>query len=230
MKKSLMMLVAVIGFGIGANAQDVITLKNGNEVEALVQEVEVEIIKYKKFENQTGPTYTVTKSEVFMIKYQNGEKDVFQIENQTKGQQIASRQETDKNDTIFLLNGKQIVCNVINITESGITYLFAGESLTNAITKNIVKEIRFGSGRVQKFSELIVINGVKDWQKVQITTLQTDVEGLVRKGNVIGNVGQGHETIDRKMKQQAAKLGAHIIFMQGKNFTIDVHGMAYGYE
>ena len=35
------------------------------------------MIKYKKFDNPDGPVYTLKKSEVFMIKYPNGNKDVF---------------------------------------------------------------------------------------------------------------------------------------------------------
>ena len=75
-------------------AQDIIVLKNGDEIKAIVQEIGTDAIKYKKFENQAGPTYTMTKSDVFMIKYQNGSKDVFQTENETKSG-IASTQQTD---------------------------------------------------------------------------------------------------------------------------------------
>ena len=58
-------------------AQDIITLKSGEEIKALVQKVGVSEVEYKKFENPNGPTYTLLKSNIFMIKYENGEKDVF---------------------------------------------------------------------------------------------------------------------------------------------------------
>jgi len=60
-----------------ASAQDIITLKNGEEMKAIVTEIELNVIKYKKFDNQTGPAYTISKADVFMIKYENGTKDVF---------------------------------------------------------------------------------------------------------------------------------------------------------
>lgn len=58
-------------------SQDVIFLSNGNEIEAKVVKIGRDEIEYKKWSNQDGPTYTEQKANVFMIKYQNGEKDVF---------------------------------------------------------------------------------------------------------------------------------------------------------
>src|SRR5438477_11089331 len=57
-------------------AQDVIVLKTGDEVSAKLLEINPNDIKYKKFDNQDGPTITINKSDVFMIKYKNGTKDV----------------------------------------------------------------------------------------------------------------------------------------------------------
>jgi hypothetical protein len=61
-------------------AQDVITLKSGEDIQALVQEIGDTDVKYKKFDNPNGPNYTLKKSEIFMIRYANGSKDVFTTE------------------------------------------------------------------------------------------------------------------------------------------------------
>ena len=58
-------------------AQDLIILKTGDEIKSKVNEIGPDLIKYKKFENLTGPDYTVQKNTVFMIKYENGTRDVF---------------------------------------------------------------------------------------------------------------------------------------------------------
>lgn len=58
-------------------AQDVIIRRDGDEIQAKVIRVGAAEIDYKKWSNQDGPTYSVNKSEVFIIKYGNGEKDVF---------------------------------------------------------------------------------------------------------------------------------------------------------
>ena len=75
--KVFTLLGVIAMFGFNAMAQDIIVLKDSNEINALVQEIGINEVKYKKWDNQTGPTYTMKKSEVFMIKYQNGTKDVF---------------------------------------------------------------------------------------------------------------------------------------------------------
>ena len=58
-------------------AQDIIFKTNGDEVQAKVLEVAPDEIKYKMFNFQDGPTYILKKTDVFMIKYSNGHKDVF---------------------------------------------------------------------------------------------------------------------------------------------------------
>lgn len=55
---------------------DVITLRNGDEIEAKVSEITLTEIKYKKCTNLEGPTISVAKKDVLMIKYANGTKDI----------------------------------------------------------------------------------------------------------------------------------------------------------
>ena len=56
---------------------DMIVLKSGNEIEAVVEEVGETTVRYRKCNNKSGPFYTISKDKVFMIKYANGSKDVF---------------------------------------------------------------------------------------------------------------------------------------------------------
>lgn len=63
--------------GLKVFSQDIIIFKSGDEVEAKVLEISTDIVKYKKWNNQNGPTYSSGKVEIFMIKYQNGTKDIF---------------------------------------------------------------------------------------------------------------------------------------------------------
>jgi hypothetical protein len=51
--------------------------RNGDIIEAVIIEVGVNEIKYKKCSNPDGPTYSILRSDVFMIKNKNGDNDVF---------------------------------------------------------------------------------------------------------------------------------------------------------
>ncbi len=59
-------------------AQDLIVKKDQTEIQAKVTEVSENTIKYKKWSNREGPAYTISKTEVFMIIYENGEKELYQ--------------------------------------------------------------------------------------------------------------------------------------------------------
>lgn len=58
-------------------AQDIITFKDGSDIEAKVFEVSTTEIAYKKYNNPDGPLYHTPISEVFRIVYENGETEVF---------------------------------------------------------------------------------------------------------------------------------------------------------
>jgi hypothetical protein len=60
-----------------ALGQDIIVKNDGNEIKAKVEEVSDTEIKYRKSDNLSGPVYTMKKTEIFMVKYENGSKDVF---------------------------------------------------------------------------------------------------------------------------------------------------------
>lgn len=81
MTKSILTMLAFIAINLSAFSQDVITQKSGEDIQAKILEVNQTEIKYKKFDNQNGPTFTLLKSDVLMIRYENGTKDIF---NQTE--------------------------------------------------------------------------------------------------------------------------------------------------
>jgi len=62
-------------------AQDVITTKSGEDIEAKILEVTSTDVKYKVFKNVDGPTYVRQKSEILLIRYENGTKDIFENTN-----------------------------------------------------------------------------------------------------------------------------------------------------
>lgn len=80
-KHCIILIFLLCVFHFHGFSQDIIMLKTGDEIQSKVVEVGIDIIKYNRFDNLTGPIYTVEKSKVFMIKYQNGSKDIFTEQN-----------------------------------------------------------------------------------------------------------------------------------------------------
>jgi hypothetical protein len=58
-------------------AQDSLTMKSGAIIQVKVIEVTSNEVKYKKIDNLNGPLYSVVKSDLSMIRYENGTKDDF---------------------------------------------------------------------------------------------------------------------------------------------------------
>lgn len=77
-------------------AQDVIVKKDGSTIASKVEEINSTDIKYKKWSNQDGPLYSISRSEVVVINYQNGEIEVIQ----------SNTAKTPHNDSFLAINRK----------------------------------------------------------------------------------------------------------------------------
>ncbi len=92
--KYILLLVLLCSATVGLFAQDVITKTDGTEIQATVTQIGVNEIKYIRY-GTTAPVYTLLKSDIFMIKYEDGTKDVFKKE----PAQRVNRQQTYNNNT-----------------------------------------------------------------------------------------------------------------------------------
>ena len=77
MKKISFLVLMNIFTILSCFAQDIITKKTAEDINVKVIEVTTSEVKYKNFDNLNGPTFTLSKSEILMIRYENGSKDIF---------------------------------------------------------------------------------------------------------------------------------------------------------
>lgn len=63
-------------------ADDVIQLKNGDEIKAKVISVSETELTYKRGNDSNGPLRTLSLNKVLYVKYENGEKEVFTTDNE----------------------------------------------------------------------------------------------------------------------------------------------------
>ena len=80
MKKFFLLFVGLFGSLVVSQAQDLITTKKGEDIQAKILEISSNEIKYKRYSNLDGPSYIISTSEVLMVRYENGEKDIFNEE------------------------------------------------------------------------------------------------------------------------------------------------------
>lgn len=123
--KYLLLLALLCSATLQLVAQDVITKTDGTEIQATVTQIGVNEIKYIRY-GTTAPVYTLLKSDIFMIKYEDGSKDVFRKEPAQK----VTRQQTYSNNTALY-----------DIPEK--TYKY---TCGNPINPNGARKSAFGSG------------------------------------------------------------------------------------
>ena len=115
MKKVFVLLSFV---SMNVSAQDVIVKKDGSTILSKVLEVNQNDIKYKKYSNQNGPTYTISKAELMSINYEGGDKDVFtdsqpatQQEPANGGFEVNPNLEADNLRLVQQFNQRELVYN-----------------------------------------------------------------------------------------------------------------------
>ena len=121
MKNLILILLTTFTFNTMIISQDIIIYKDGTELESKVLKVGKTEITYKKYSNLSGPEYTEEKNNIFMIKYENGSKDIFK--NNTENNNTTQKTENNKQenncnhkvDSIIFMNNKyMIVCQDCN--------------------------------------------------------------------------------------------------------------------
>lgn len=165
--KYFLTLLAIFSI-VGLYSQDTIYFKNKEKQVAQLLEVNPDNIKYKKWDNQSGPTYSVVKSDVELIVLSNGKKEVFSatparpVSTDTSatiakaGTVAAISTEKPKTcDTIFFRSGKKQAVTIYDLAPTEIKY----KPITNPdgpvykALKSDVKEIVFSTGMKQSFNE-----------------------------------------------------------------------------
>ena len=81
MKKLFSVITVFLLVALLAKGQDIVVLKDGSTIKAKVLEINKEDVRYKKYSNLDGPTYTISKFDIFSINYEKGEKDLFSTNN-----------------------------------------------------------------------------------------------------------------------------------------------------
>ena len=157
-----------------------------------------------------------------------------------------------QSDVIYKMNGETLEVQVKEINESSIVFSYPGETFSNTIGKSSVSKIIFSSGRVEEFASSLNVASVKsckDWQKVQISNIDSEVKGL-SKIDIINAKAKGvtsyssivklQDRVYNKIKTETAMMGGNVAYLIEQNSedsrtgfgssqapSVSVSGLAY---
>lgn len=168
MKTKITTVACSLLLSMTAFSQDIITYKNGVELNAKVVEINSTEVKYKKLENPGGPVYTIVKTDIFMIKYENGSKDVFDLQAPVQIAPASVPQEKDDRPEIRHYGGPRL----------GLTFVGPG-ILASDLT---------AQGKGNTFSQF-------GWQfETRMFTLDNGLAGLIELVPLVSMVDMGKFT------------------------------------
>lgn len=130
-------------------------------------------------------------------------------------------------DRIIMRSGDTLKVKITKTTPDLVEFTYPNEDLVNSEYKNAINKIIYSSGREELCSEktqLEKINGIEDWEKVVITYTESDVKGLTKVGQITKTsgwggtmaTGLGYKDALKKIKKEAAKQGASIVWITDK--------------
>lgn len=75
--KKVIVAAALFFAALSAYSQDLITTRAGEDIQARVLEVGTKEVHYRKASNPEGPVFVIPVADILMIRYENGDKNVF---------------------------------------------------------------------------------------------------------------------------------------------------------
>lgn len=229
MKRRIFIISILVLFTTTIFSQDIITKKTGEEISAKITDVTHTEIKYKKSDNSEGPSFSILKSEVLMIKYANGTKEIFKEEIQpqvnTNDTQLSnSNQEIYKytfGSPINPVGGRKSAWG------SGIASFFIpglGQFINGDVGGGLVflgSNIVFNLIRINAESESVALLGLVGGLTVNIMSIVNASQIAKRV-----NVARGYKLADNTYLQiqptiiQPSNLFAHKDYAYGMNFSV----------
>lgn len=141
----------------------------------------------------------------------------------------------NQHDRLHLKDGIKEVL-IEEVGSNFIKFKYPNENASYTISKHQVEKITFSTGREEVFESAFKnVSSVKDYEKVYISYVPQDVEGLKSLGQVfskatgvttLSSINNVNNRAVRKIKMEAAMLGANVV-MIGNTFQ---RGNQYGNE
>jgi len=151
--RTIAILSTLMLIGLTTNAQDIIQMKSGKSIESKVELIKQNEVQYKKYDNLTGASYIINKSDILIIRFSNGSTEEFSSHG--KEEVVVTIEQTKKN-LIKLINK---YAHQENTTKRKYITSFEGDYLRVIATKKHSDEPA-DNGTLFDFSGVYKFSGV----------------------------------------------------------------------
>jgi hypothetical protein len=187
--KTLWLLITVLFVSLSAFSQDTVFKTDGELIAAKVLEVSSTEIRYRLEADTTGPVYVLPKTDVYMVEYASGRKEVFASQNTEKSEAEKSRVKKEMTELEILYQrrkGSGIAGTIIgSVGVFTTTIIFADgmikmQSRTGDL-KNRERNKVIASGAAFVISAVTLVAGIHGLVKASV------IKERIRKGEVAIN-------------------------------------------
>lgn len=158
--KHIVTFIAMLVVSITIFAQDVIITTDAKKIDAKILEVSKSEIKYKEADNLDGPLFILTTSDISSIIYSNGKVVLYNQTPQVAAEeeqsvveqtspQLPQPQNTDNKATILFRSGNSQVVELVDMTNSGVTYYENDER--KSIPASQISTVTLTNGQVKTY-------------------------------------------------------------------------------
>jgi len=145
--------------------------------------------------------------------------------------QITLLSQETLSDTLFFNDGRVEAVNITGFDENSIKYTYPNEGIPITTSNTKISKVITRNGRVVTIETTAKVKSVfsaEDWEKVDITGIESEVEGLIRIANVSGKAEGATEfsSLEKmqsrsmtKMRMQAAFWGCDVVFILNQTNT-----------
>jgi hypothetical protein len=142
--KVIIILIVILfcDFGESVFAQDILILKSGKELKVNIIEESDNIVRYREYENTTGPLYSISKDKVASVKYkkgqpqQGGKQETVAAAAAVPALQGTESQQLTAKRRYVMLNGKALpnksVKTIMENNPEALRYYVSGKKLLRA--------------------------------------------------------------------------------------------------
>ena len=144
---------------------DKLIFRDGNELRVKVLEISPQEIRYKKCDMPDGPFYVSRKADIFMVKYANGTKELFEATTPQIGKPSAAPHKPTRKRYMNPKNTENDAVTALILGVVGILFFFYGSIHAIILGRNVIKEVKhnpatYNDGSAEMMARTGVILGI----------------------------------------------------------------------